>query len=67
MQFLRSRVGGVIADVEPREDPIDRLLDGAECVDGPGVEGTRPGVGQQDLPLEREPVQRECEPAVDRR
>ena len=52
------RVVRIVADVLAREDPLDGLLDGPDGCDHPLVEDARPGVGEQDLRLERQPVQR---------
>ena len=60
MRSLRIgfRGGGIIADVLARQDALDGLLDRPDGRDDAFVEGARPGVGQQDLRLERQAVKR---------
>ena len=58
---------GIIADVLPGQDALDGLLHGPDGRDHAFVEDARPGVGQQDLGFERQPVQRVGRAAVDGR
>ena len=62
---LGSRRGGIVTDILAGEDALDGLLDGPDRRDHAIVEGARPGVGQQDLGFECQPVQGVSHPAIE--
>ena len=62
---LGSEGDGIITDVLAGQDPLDGLLDGPDGGDHAIVEDARPGVGQQDLGFECQPVQRVGHPAIE--
>jgi hypothetical protein len=55
----------LISDVLAGEDALDGLLDGPDRRDHRLVEDARPGVGEQDLRLERQAMEGMSHPAVE--